>query len=664
MYNCYICKCFSGDLCATCTNTHLEEIFTERDYVGQTMRKVKDHFEKHRMNQTKLELVRKIKLKKQEIKAKQELIRVRQESQKLQNQGIVQLKEQIEHEANVLCEHKQKLDENYQNSVEFFCKQDDLNIKQIGQLQYKVTSIKKHQLQLSQKLFDLFQMYKSFSLGEKEFKISKVNLLRQLNEFVLIDRYNFLRTDGDFLNVPTIDQTLQFDEEELYQTATNVNLQQSIDIINNYIDHNYLNSSKIMRQNMMQAFSAENIEQSQNSRNKFGRSRANTFEEFEKFQGDQSTDMGLGPSQKQVTINEKEKMKNKMQEAAKIKEEYASFITLNASDFPTTQPIYFDNDQDFHTRTIARQERIQGALHAMCLLIQGITRYLLVPLPYPIKLQKKGFYINDSANNTYPLYLMNNPDKILDTKQQIQFENAIILLDKNVQFLLYINGYELTQNSNNNKILSINELFDLQYLGRAFIVKPKKLPERKSRRLQGGQQQDSINQQQNYNFGLKNNHDFSKFNTNILRKQSTESIGSDNSQDYDVDHFEVLKLQNRQRSANQQLENLRTSNHDGSSPTPNGDGSSKLYHLETHKLHIMNRIGEVDEELEEGTCEVVNQNTLSMQQQNLQMKKVNSQTHGGNEKEWSDDDDYRELISNIRKIDLSQFLLNDNHLNN
>lgn len=51
-------------------------------------------------------------------------------------------------------------------------------------------------------------MYKDFSIGEKEFKITKVNLLKQLNEFVLIDRYNMLRCDGDYLNVPTIDQTL------------------------------------------------------------------------------------------------------------------------------------------------------------------------------------------------------------------------------------------------------------------------------------------------------------------------------------------------------------------------------------------------------------------------------------------------------------------------
>lgn len=50
-----------------------------------------------------------------------------------------------------------------------------------------------------------------------------------------------------------------------------------------------------------------------------------------------------GPSNKSVTINEKERIRNKMQEAAKIKEEYASFITLNVSDCQAAQN-YFDND--------------------------------------------------------------------------------------------------------------------------------------------------------------------------------------------------------------------------------------------------------------------------------------------------------------------------------
>lgn len=37
----------------------------------------------------------------------------------------------------------------------------------------------------------------------------------------------------------------------------------------------------------------------------------------------------------------------------------------------------------------------------------------------------------------------------------------------------------------------------------------------------------------------------------VNRKQSSDSVNSENSYgDYDIDHFEVLKLQNRQRSAN------------------------------------------------------------------------------------------------------------------
>lgn len=51
------------------------------------------------------------------------------------------------------------------------------------------------------RLFDLFKEYKGFTIGEKEFKIQKVNLLRNLNEFVLIDRFNFVKSIGDFLDV-------------------------------------------------------------------------------------------------------------------------------------------------------------------------------------------------------------------------------------------------------------------------------------------------------------------------------------------------------------------------------------------------------------------------------------------------------------------------------
>ena len=61
-----------------------------------------------------------------------------------------------------------------------------------------------------------------------------------------------------------------------------------------------------------------------------------------------------------------------------------------------------------------------------------------------MKLTNKGFMIKDSSCKKYPLYLRNSQDSIADAKQQIQFENGIILLDKNIQYLLYINGYTLT----------------------------------------------------------------------------------------------------------------------------------------------------------------------------------------------------------------------------
>lgn len=52
-----------------------------------------------------------------------------------------------------------------------------------------------------------------------------------------------------------------------------------------------------------------------------------------------------------------------------------------------------------------------GAIHAMCLLIIGITRYLAIALPYPLKLTKdNGFSIKDSAKTRYPLFIRHKMD--------------------------------------------------------------------------------------------------------------------------------------------------------------------------------------------------------------------------------------------------------------
>ena len=51
--------------------------------------------------------------------------------------------------------------------------------------------------------------------------------------------------------------------------------------------------------------------------------------------------------------------------------------------------------------------RIQGAVHALCLLLGGIARYLNICLPYTLKIKPgKGFIIiHNSSGVEYPLYL-------------------------------------------------------------------------------------------------------------------------------------------------------------------------------------------------------------------------------------------------------------------
>ena len=161
------------------------------------------------------------------------------------------------------------------------------------------------------------------------------------------------------------------------------------------------------------------------------------MEEFDKFEGDFQ-----GKENSNGKITQRTKMDNKnMLEAQNIKEEYASFITLNNSDFDNAQSVLESmsrrNNED-------RLEKIQSAIQSMCLLVNGISKYLFVALPYPLKLTTSGFRIKDSSCKSYPLYLRDTSDKIADAKQQIQFENGIILLDKDIQYLLYINGYVLT----------------------------------------------------------------------------------------------------------------------------------------------------------------------------------------------------------------------------
>jgi len=77
------------------------------------------------------------------------------------------------------------------------------------------------------------------------------------------------------------------------------------------------------------------------------------------------------------------------------------------------------------------------------------------------------------------------------TLDQIEFENGIILLDKDVQFLLYINGAKLTHRSNNNRILPISDLFSLKSLGIGFCVEEKIRPLKRKVSSESEDQSDS-----------------------------------------------------------------------------------------------------------------------------------------------------------------------------
>ena len=53
---------------------------------------------------------------------------------------------ELDTEVNGLFDKKQFLDKSYNDSVDFYCKQDDRNIKQTSALQYKLAQLKRFQL--------------------------------------------------------------------------------------------------------------------------------------------------------------------------------------------------------------------------------------------------------------------------------------------------------------------------------------------------------------------------------------------------------------------------------------------------------------------------------------------------------------------------------------
>mmetsp|Transcript_5565 Transcript_5565/g.5081 ORF Transcript_5565/g.5081 Transcript_5565/m.5081 type:complete len:111 (-) Transcript_5565:262-594(-) len=106
---------------------------------------------------------------------------------------------------------------------------------------------------------------------------------------------------------------------------------------------------------------------------------------------------------------------------------------------------------------------------------------------------------------------------------KIQFENGIILLDKNIQYLLYLNGHQLTVEKTLDAILDINALFSLPSLGKEFTIKDKQYPPVKN--------QDSLME----GFLSKDCGSHLPFDK-LLMFIPLEIV------DFDVDNFEVLKM--------------------------------------------------------------------------------------------------------------------------
>ena len=103
------------------------------------------------------------------------------------------------------------------------------------------------------------------------------------------------------------------------------------------------------------------------------------------------------------------------------------------------------------------QGRVQCAIHMACSLLQLISTATQVTLPYKLVLKNLGFEIHDSSGVNYPLYLLIEPPLLageqeirksqldaslaikykLKTVHVIRFEQAVVLLDQNIQFLLF-----------------------------------------------------------------------------------------------------------------------------------------------------------------------------------------------------------------------------------
>ena len=101
-------------------------------------------------------------------------------------------------------------------------------------------------------------------------------------------------------------------------------------------------------------------------------------------------------------------------------------------------------------------------MHMVCCLLQLLSTLTQVELPYRLSQRPLGFEIHDSSNVRYPLYLLTeaqaqasyHPEQKwkdsstdgnvslaikvkLKTLHVIRFEQAVVLLDQNIQYLLF-----------------------------------------------------------------------------------------------------------------------------------------------------------------------------------------------------------------------------------
>lgn len=101
-------------------------------------------------------------------------------------------------------------------------------------------------------------------------------------------------------------------------------------------------------------------------------------------------------------------------------------------------------------------EMILGAIHWYALLTLHISNLLETPLPFQMQLTQNGFLIFDSINRHYPLFFAESGEK---KKNQMMFEGALMLLNKNIEQLSYCFGVKFPAGKQVDQLLDLRTLF-------------------------------------------------------------------------------------------------------------------------------------------------------------------------------------------------------------